>query len=156
MNSSRSRVRLQLHNGISSLLLIIIILCLVSFAVLSMASAAADTRLTDRIIARTSSYYEACNQAEEKIAQIDATLSSIYQATASEEEYFSSAGKSTSFFIDVSETQRLYIELTYRYPVEADDTFYSITRWQIATDTSSLEYDETLPVAEDASMNPSE
>ena len=39
-----------------------------------MASAAADTRLTDRIIARTSSYYEACNQAEEKIAQMEAQL----------------------------------------------------------------------------------
>ncbi|MCR5715992.1 MAG: hypothetical protein K6G23_04010 [Lachnospiraceae bacterium] len=147
-HSPRNRVQIQLHNGISSLLLIIIILCLVSFAILSIASAAADQRLTRRILDRTESYYAACNDAEEKIAQIDHTLADVYHAAADEAEYFASVGKSTSFFIDISDTQRLYIELTYQYPEDDDDSFYQITRWQIATDTSALEYDETLPVAD--------
>ena len=58
--------------GSASILLVFVILCLVSFAVLSIVSANADSKLSARVLERTTAYYAACNQAEEQIASLDA------------------------------------------------------------------------------------
>ena len=51
--------------GSASILLVFVILCLVSFAVLSIVSANADSRLSTRVLERTTAYYDACNQADD-------------------------------------------------------------------------------------------
>ena len=48
--------------GSASILLVFVILCLVSFAVLSIVSANADSRLSTRVLERTTAYYDACRQ----------------------------------------------------------------------------------------------
>ena len=58
----------------SSILLIFVTLCLVSFATLSLVSANADRKLSTKVADRTVAYYNACNKAEESIASIDATI----------------------------------------------------------------------------------
>ena len=58
--------------GISFLLAIFIILCMVIFAVLSLSSALKDYDYSKKNAQRTAAYYEACNQAEEIRAQIEA------------------------------------------------------------------------------------
>lgn len=60
--------------GSASILLVFVILCLVSFAVLSIVSANADSRLSTRVLERTTAYYDACNQAEQSLAGMDNTL----------------------------------------------------------------------------------
>ena len=64
--------------GSASILLVFVILCLVSFAVLSIVSANADSKLSARVLERTTAYYAACNQAEQSLAGMDKTLQRMY------------------------------------------------------------------------------
>lgn len=133
--------------GSSSLLMIFVVLCLVSFATLSIASANADRKLSAKVADHSAAYYEACNQAEMRLEKIDATLFSYYQETASEEEYFAKTGHFISFAIPVTEIHTLNISLEILYPESAEDAFYRITAYNL-TPTGTLELDESLPVYE--------
>lgn len=131
--------------GSSSILLIFVTLCLVSFAALSIVSANADYKLSEKIMNRTTAYYEACNTAEESIAVIDHTLRNVYETTANEEEYFQSVGYVKSFMIEISDFQTLNIKLNIQYPSTEEDPFYRISSWKIVN-TVEPEYEDTLPV----------
>lgn len=60
--------------GISSLLLIFVVLCLTTFAVLSYLTANADHKLTDKTGDTVSAYYAADGAAQQKLADIDDAL----------------------------------------------------------------------------------
>ena len=127
--------------GSASILLIFVILCLISFAMLSIVSANADNKLTRKMMERTAAYYEACNNAEAALAGVDTTLQNIYASSAGADEYFKTVGHSKSYVIPVSDLQTLQVTIEILYPQEAEDTFYRITNWQVITkdaeDTSS-------------------
>lgn len=131
--------------GSSSILLIFVILCLVSFATLSIVSANADYKLGQKILARTDSYYDACNQAEKSIAAIDRTLWEVYESVADEEEYFATVGHSKSYLIPISDLQNLSIDIEILYPTKSGDTCYRIESWQVIN-MEQIEYDDTLPL----------
>ncbi len=131
--------------GSSSILVIFVILCLVSFAALSIVSANADYKLSKKVLERTTAYFQASNQAETMLAQLDFTLMSIYENSSSEEEYFEQAGHSKSFSLPVSDLQSLEISVTIEYPLADGDSFYRLTSWQVVT-TGELEYNGTLNV----------
>ena len=141
----RSKRRFGMNLGSSSILLIFVILCLVSFAALSIVSANADHRLSRRILERTSAYYDACSQAEEALAAVDRTLYNIYNSSSSEEEYFSTAGRAKSYTIPISDLQTLEVSIDILYPSKEGDTFYTINCWRVLT-TGELDYSSTLPV----------
>ena len=63
MSNSSKKKQFGMNIGSASILLVFVILCLVSFAVLSIVSANADSRLSTRVLERTTAYYDACNQA---------------------------------------------------------------------------------------------
>ena len=65
---------LRLNVGTSSILMIFVILCLVCFATLSIISASADNKLSNKVLERTTAYYNACNEAEISLSQIDNAL----------------------------------------------------------------------------------
>lgn len=65
-----------INMGTSFLLVIFIILCMVIFAVLSLSGALKDYEYSKYNAARTSAYYDACNEAEEIRAKIEAQESS--------------------------------------------------------------------------------
>lgn len=129
--------------GSSSILLIFVLLCLVSFAALSIVSANADSKLNNKVVERTTAYYNACNLAESSIADIDHTLSELYASGISEDAYFKQVGHSISYAVRISETQSLNIELTIQYPKKSGETFYSITSWQVIT-PEIIEFDDSL------------
>lgn len=131
--------------GSSSILLIFIVLCLVSFATLAISSAYTDKTLSSRVAERTQSYYEACNQAENSLAQIDSTLQAIYKEAANEETYFDIVGHSKTYAIPISDLQILEIIIEIQYPKKPQDTFYKINSWRVLT-TGDLEMDDSLPV----------
>ena len=108
-----------------------VILCLVSFAVLSIVSANADSRLSTRVLERTTAYYDACNQAEQSLAGMDNTLRRVYEASDSEDAYYGSVGHGKSYVIPISDLQSLQVTIEILYPLSADDTFYRITAWQV-------------------------
>lgn len=65
--------------GTSSILIIFILLCLVTFATLSVVSARADYILSEKSAATVTAYYTACNQAETCLAGIDGALQKVWE-----------------------------------------------------------------------------
>ena len=55
--------------GAPSIVVIMVILCLVCFAGLSIVSANADLTLSRKLAERTSAYYQACNEAQEDLLE---------------------------------------------------------------------------------------
>lgn len=141
----QKRKSIGVNIGSSSILLIFVILCLVSFATLSIVSANADYKLGQKILTRTSSYYDACNQAEKSIAAIDRTLWEVYETAADAEEYFATVGHNKSYVIPISDLQNLSIDIEILYPKNSGDTCYRIESWQVIN-VDQIEYDDTLPV----------
>ena len=120
--------------GSASILLIFVILCLVSFAVLSIVSANADNKLTQKVLDRTTAYYEACNNAEASLAAVDDTLRNVYSSSADADSYFQMVGHSKSYAIPISDLQTLQVTIEILYPTRDDDPFYHITSWQVITE----------------------
>lgn len=135
--------------GASSLLVIVVVLSLVCFAALSITSASADLRLSKKLADRTSSYYEACNEAQETIKELSVSLSSIYEESGSAEEYEQKIRESLTsplaFSYPMNENQVLQVSVSPLYPENASGDFLEITSWQIVNITS-LDLDESLPV----------
>jgi hypothetical protein len=71
--------------GTSSILVIFVLLCLTTFATLSMVSAGADYKLTERAAQAVSDYYAADTSAEELFAQVSAELEALNQASPAPE-----------------------------------------------------------------------
>lgn len=132
--------------GSSSLLLIFVVLCLVSFAALSIVSSNADYKLGRKVMDRTKSYYEMSNKAQEAIAGIDETLEAAYTAAAGDEDaYFAKVGHTISFNYQLSDLQDLEIALEVLYPEKAGDTYYRITSYKVVT-REDIAYDNSLKV----------
>ena len=65
--------------GTSSLLVIFLILCLVTFAILKMTSAKSDADFAEKLAHHKTNYYAACNTAESTLDEIDAVLADAWQ-----------------------------------------------------------------------------
>ncbi|MDE5803299.1 MAG: hypothetical protein K2I22_10325 [Lachnospiraceae bacterium] len=148
MNENKSKKSgLSFSSGIgsSSILVIFVILCLVSFATLSIVSANADYKLSKKVLDRTTAYYEAEGQAQASLAALDAELSALYESSSSETAYFKAAGEERTFSFPLSNIQTLKVVVRIQYPKKTGDTFYSISSWQTVI-TSDLDYEGTLNV----------
>lgn len=142
----KSGPEFHVNVGSSSILLIFVILCLISFATLSIVSANADAKLSRRVVERTTAYYEACNQAQADIADLDDTLAAVYADSFDEEEYFMAVGRKKTYTVAISDLQTLSVTLDILYPEQDSDPFYRITSWQVLTDSSDVEEEEGSPL----------
>lgn len=150
MNDKKKRFSgLSFSNGVgsSSLLVIFIILCLVSFATLSIVSANADYKLSNKVLDRTTAYYEASNQAEQQLAQLHQTLAAAYTDSSSAEEYFGKTGYDAYYQFPISDLQSLEVKVDIVYPKSANSALYQIRSWQVIL-TGDLEYESTLDLFE--------
>ncbi|MCR5278718.1 MAG: hypothetical protein K6E19_04675 [Lachnospiraceae bacterium] len=143
--AGKKTAEFSLNVGISSILFIFVILCLVSFAILSLSSAMSDWKLTSRVADNTTAYYTACNQAEEMLEGLDKTLSEVYESGISRTGYFERVGKKQTFNIPIGEYQSLNVEVKITYPESAGEKFYEVTSWNVEA-SAEMEFDETLPV----------
>lgn len=136
--------------GSASMLVVFIILCLVTFSVLSVASANRDYTYSKKIADRTTSYYKASGKAETILSQIDRELKSAYEqygadylshisgAFADIEEVENFTLPSLSFSVPINDTQALSVSLVIQVPKNTKDTFYTITSW---TEISTEQWD---------------
>lgn len=138
----KSGPEFHINVGSSSILLIFVILCLVSFATLSIVSANADAKLSRRVVERTTAYYEACNRAQTDIASMDNTLKAVYADSFDEDEYFMAVGHKKTYLFPISDLQTLSVSLDILYPEQTGEPFYRITSWQVLTNSSALEEEE--------------
>lgn len=117
--------------GSSSILLIFILLCLVSFADLSIVSANTDRKLSDKVVSRTTNYYEACNLAEEELSVLDNTLHEAYKSATNSSEYFDLVGQEKTISIPTEEGENLVVEVEILYPCATGDVYYRINSYNL-------------------------
>lgn len=148
-----------LNIGTSSLLVIFIVLCLVTFATLSVVSAHADYKLSQTLDDRTKNYYLASNQAENTLNTIDNRLLFIYHNSSSELDYFNKCqaqlkqtgdefnynpvNRSISYTQVISSNLVLTVALDVIYPNSENNRFYKLTSWQ-ESNTASWQPDNSL------------
>ncbi len=142
----RNKTQFSINIGLPSILLIFVVLCLVSFGILSLVSANSDLKLSQKVLTRTTNYYETCNEAEEMLAEVHRQLFEAYLSCDSEEAYWHKIQTiPTSYSYEISELQKLDISLRFVYPANPNDNLYEIETWQIVT-VDNIEYDESLHV----------
>lgn len=145
---SENKQNFTLNIGLPSILLIFVVLCLISFGVLSLVSANADMKLSQKVLDRSAAYYEACNEAEEMLYDIDARLRAAYQNSHSIEEYTTMISDiPTRYTYPISDIQYLDISLTYPIPDGEQDSLYQIRSWKVTT-KEDLDYDTGLHLME--------
>ncbi len=139
------------------LLCVLLVLCLLTFAVLSVASAQADLRLSEKNAAYVKAYYAAANQAEAYFARADALSAS--GASAPDADALSAAFSEDAAFTGALETED-GAALSFSIPVGEDgaqslETVILVSahgaaraRWEVVTaeDDGVLIGDDALPV----------
>lgn len=134
--------------GLPSIMLIFVVLCLISFGVLSLVSANADRKLSQKVLERSAAYYDACNMAEEKLCELDTALKKTYQENPDQTDYLSAISTlPTEFTIEISDIQYLEVTLSYLYPESAQEPFYLLQSWRVVT-RDDLDYDTGLHLME--------
>lgn len=153
--------------GSSLLLVIFLVLCLVTFATLSLSSARSDYSFSSRGASRRTEYYQASNIAEDVLAQVDAILYKAEERAVSAadssrdwqkeldftqiegtefteiglEILFDAEDSSLSFQVPVNERQALEVRLALTW--ESTDGYYQIEQWQLVN-TAARETGQTL------------
>ena len=151
--------------GITSFVLIFVMLCLLTFSVLSLATARADLRLSQRSADRTSAYYDAENRANDILLDIISCL-----------EQYSGAGNETSFYAQVQEElegregitftdeqtlqyavpleeeQLLRVSLELSYEAFWNGSRFRILEWRTES-THQWESDESLPLLDEDALS---
>jgi len=155
----KSKFSLSIGIGAPSLMVIFLIVSMISFSVLSYMTARADYRYSLNLKERTTAYYLANNQGEEKIARIHAILSEVYQTSEDAEKFYANAILALSAYepdpirhsltlrVEIREIQDLQITLMFYYPQEGHDSFFTITEW-IVIHTGEWEPDNVLELME--------
>lgn len=134
--------------GLSSLLVIFLVLCLTTFALLSLSGAKSDYSQSRKLAEHRSDYYAAASEAEKIIADIDEELAaSSGKYTGNAAKYNGNAIKyngdnEISFSVPMNDRQSLDVTLRLTDTSSAD-SYYEITKWQI-TNTSEHNIDDTV------------
>lgn len=156
----KSTGRTGLGVGASSILVIFVLLCLVTFATLSLVSARADRNLSQKAVSHTLEYYAASNEAEQILTQADSLLADCAAQADGEAEYQVLAAQALAslgtcetregtavlqYTVGISENQTLSCSIAAVWPLQSGDGFYRIERWQVES-TGEWQPDEGLPV----------
>lgn len=161
MSNQRNKT---IHIGFSTILMVFTMLCLVTFATLSLLTANADYRLSKKVAAKTEDYYEADLLAREYLLQIDESLEELYQNDAGQHAFCQEALKrlqempmpqgitkssvsdenSYGFEIDINDAQTLSVVLELQEPQSDTDCFYTIKQWKTTIMRSEENEEETL------------
>jgi hypothetical protein len=140
----KTKREFSINIGLPSIMLIFVVLCLVSFGVLSLVSANADRKLSQKVLDRQQEYYKASNEAQEMLASVDDSLHTAYKSASSRDEYISLISDiPTVYTYDVGNIQKLRVVLSYLYPSTSDEPMYQIMEWKVLTD-DDLDYDTSL------------
>lgn len=152
--------------GSVSLLMIFIVLCMVTFAALSLSTAATDYRSAQTLADHTSAYYKASNKAERKLAATEDVLRTCYNSSSDADSYYqlvqqqlgitdTDGSLTYSFQTSIRKSQKLTVQISILYPdnskpdstgltaSDTDSAFYKITCWKTAS-TSDWNADNSI------------
>lgn len=152
--------------GASSLLVIFLILCLVTFAILTLTSAKSDADFAEKLAHHKTNYYAACNTAESTLDEIDAVLADAWQlsdtdtaavfteietqltALDSREQLqlsmdFTQSEPTISYAVAIDDKQNLCVTLTLTAAPAKGEAYYRISQWQVQS-SGEWKGDQTL------------
>lgn len=138
-----------LHVGSSSILVVFVLLCLTTFATLSMVSANADYRIMQKSADASDRYYRADTASEGLVARIDLVLQESYAASIDGESYRQvSQQRITGVLEDmvVPESWGVIVQ-DPRFVDGVDERYYTIPYWM---DGSSVTYQ--IPMSDDQAL----
>ncbi len=84
----RNKFEFKVSTGITSILMIFVVLCLTAFGVLSFLSAKADLNLSEKNSQNIINYYNAESKITEKLSEIDGVLLDASVSANNSNEYF--------------------------------------------------------------------
>lgn len=146
----------KVNIGLTSLILIFIILCLATFSLLSLSSARGDQSLALRSAQAVTEYYRADAEGEKWLKQADAILQKeTVTGNMSQEEIKTLAGnvaselgcnidETTGYIstdISMERGQALHIDLA----LTGDENRYEVRSWYVY-DSGNYEIDDSMPV----------
>ncbi len=146
----------KVNIGLTSLILIFIILCLATFSLLSLSSARGDQSLALRSAQAVNEYYRADAEGEKWLKQADAILQKeTVTGNMSQEEIQALAKKTASQLgcsidettgyistdISMERGQALHIDLA----LTGDENRYEVRSWYVY-DSGNYEIDDSMPV----------
>lgn len=152
--------------GASSLLVIFLILCLVTFAILTLTSAKSDADFAEKLAHHKTNYYAACNTAESTLDEIDAVLADAWQlsdtdtaavfteietqltALNNREQLqlsmdFTQSEPTVSYAVAIDDKQNLCVTLTLAAAPAKGEAYYRISQWQVQS-SGEWNGDQTL------------
>lgn len=134
------RPRIASPFGYSFLLVVLLILTFLLFAVLSLSSSLRDYKYSQRAADKMSAYYEACNKANDVLAEIDSILQEAENKELALKEIadlpeVKEAADTVIFCVPETDTQELRVKLSLTE--EADTEAEGMLEWSI------LEWKET-------------
>lgn len=141
--------------GGSSILVIFVLLCLTTFATLSLVSANADLKLTSKTALATSEYYVADARAEELMSFVGDCAgqarfadnetdfrSKLWAMLAQNEEHIMLAENTVAYHVIINETQQLQVRLRVNYP----NGDIVREQWKVVNTTDWQPDDESLNI----------
>lgn len=128
--------------GLSSLLIVFLILCLTTFALLALSTAKSDDTLSKKLADHRTDYYAASSQAEEILAQIDAILEQKQNQSLAGTDFSNIDNTSISinteenldvlsYSVPMKNDQILSIKLQITGPEESKH-YYKILEWKVS------------------------
>lgn len=158
-----------ISTGTASIVLIFVMLCLLTFSVLSLVSAQANLRLSQKSADRTTAYYAAENEANEVLLSLlkimqryenEDTADAFYQHVRSDAEagcgVTFSSDQTVSYTVPLGDRHVLFVSLTITYDPVTQASGYQIDSWNTI---SQYEWDSDqplpLPVTDSSQEEPS-
>lgn len=130
--------------GLSSLLIVFLVLCLTTFALLALSTAKSDNTLSEKFASHRTDYYTASSRAEEILAQIDTLLEQNQENDVRNMDFSSIENTSISIDVDTKEypailsyavpmenNQILSVKLQIMNPEESEH-YYKILEWKVS------------------------
>lgn len=132
----KRNIKMGISVGGPTIIMIFVVLCLTTLGTLSLVTANADLKLTQKTVVNTEEFYAADNLGEQFLSQIDEALNQTDSADLIAEIPGTSLKKnaygflSISHIIEINDRQTLIIELTTDVG-PADAANYSIKSWKV-------------------------
>lgn len=146
--------------GFSTILLSFSMICIITFAALSLLTANSDYQLSKKVAEKNKNYYQIQNENMMELSKIDTQLHEIYNQSNHRDVYFQQATNMLNarqsgsvevlehdifyhFSNELNKNQTLMVTIKILYPNNKTEPYYQITQWQTLTDTN-VETDDTL------------
>lgn len=121
--------------GFSSILLIFVMICIVTFSTLTLVTANSDYKLSKKVADKSTNYFNGEAELYHQIATIDEKCMNAYYDTSDADDFYSAMNLSDSHEIkltqNISSTQYIEVILNVNYPDSGHVHFLEIKKWCI-------------------------